>query len=285
MAMDEVGLGKRLQSVRQANKLTQQGLCQKANISYSTLAKIERGAIKAPSIFTIQSIAQALNIGLDDLLQTGAGSNKPKRNLKHTRSGASFIYFDVNGCLIRYYERAFAKIAVEYDVAPDVVESAYWHYNDAACRGELTLEDFNKTMAERIGATKFDWAPYYWEAAEAVTDMHKLVSWAAEHYQVGLLTNIISGLLRGLQQNGKVPALPYDAIVDSSVVGAIKPEAKMFELATVAAGVPPEQIMLVDDTRANLKAAEAQGWHVMLFDYARPDESADLLRAALQPVD
>jgi FMN phosphatase YigB (HAD superfamily)/DNA-binding XRE family transcriptional regulator len=282
--MDEVGLGKRLQTVRQQSGFTQQGLCQKANLSYSTLAKIERGAIKSPSIFTIQSIATALNIGLDELLQTGMGA-RPSRQLHRTRSGASFIFFDVNGCLIRYYERAFAVLAATYNVPPDAVESAYWHYNDAACRGELTLADFNQAMADRLGTTSFDWAPYYLEAAEAIPDMHELLSWVADHYKVGLLTNIMSGLLSGLRANGKVPALPYDTIIDSSIVGAIKPDSRVFEIAQAQAGVPADQLMLVDDTRANLKAAEAAGWHVMLFDYSRPDESAALLRAALEPAE
>ena len=66
--MDEKGLGKRLQQMRQAANYTQQELCARANISYSTLAKIERGAIKAPSIFTVQGIAEALGVGLDQLL-------------------------------------------------------------------------------------------------------------------------------------------------------------------------------------------------------------------------
>jgi transcriptional regulator with XRE-family HTH domain len=47
--MDEVGLGKTLQAARQKAGLTQQELCNQAELSYSTLAKIERGAIKSPS--------------------------------------------------------------------------------------------------------------------------------------------------------------------------------------------------------------------------------------------
>ena len=66
--IDESGLGQRLQEARRTAGLTQQSLCQLANISYSTLAKIERGAIKAPSIFTIQSLTDALGISLDALM-------------------------------------------------------------------------------------------------------------------------------------------------------------------------------------------------------------------------
>ena len=71
-------MGKRLQSVRQQAGLTQQALCEKANLSYSTLAKIERGAIKSPSIFTIESIAEALNTTLDYLIgKTNTNDTKP----------------------------------------------------------------------------------------------------------------------------------------------------------------------------------------------------------------
>src|SRR5665213_4223060 len=100
--MDEKGLGKRLQLARQKAGLTQQQLCQRANLSFSTLTKIERGAIKAPSIFTVQAIAGALHLGLDELI--GATSPAPARNLLKTKSGVSFVYFDVNGCLVHFYQ-------------------------------------------------------------------------------------------------------------------------------------------------------------------------------------
>src|SRR5580692_11798965 len=103
--MDEKGLGKRLQAARQAAGLTQQQLCHEANLSFSTLTKIERGAIKSPSIFTIQSIAGALNLSLDELVGLSSGTG---RKLRKTSSGVSFIYFDVNGCLVHFFQSAFS---------------------------------------------------------------------------------------------------------------------------------------------------------------------------------
>src|ERR1700746_2606347 len=98
--MDEKSLGKRLQVARQAAGLTQQQLCQKANLSFSTLTKIERGAIKAPSIFTVQAIAGALGSSLDVLVGSGGRPVTPNRTLQQTKSGVRFVYFDVNGCLV-----------------------------------------------------------------------------------------------------------------------------------------------------------------------------------------
>ena len=49
----ELALGKAIQQARQNAGLTQQELCHKAELSYSTLAKIERGAIKTPSVLRL----------------------------------------------------------------------------------------------------------------------------------------------------------------------------------------------------------------------------------------
>jgi FMN phosphatase YigB (HAD superfamily) len=84
---------------------------------------------------------------------------------------------------------------------------------------------------------------------------------------------------------GVVPDLPYTAIIDSSEVGAIKPEAAMYEKATKAAGCKPEEILLVDDSRTNVMAAQKAGWHVLWFDDYRPEEGAERVRAALEPAD
>ncbi len=282
MAMDEKSLGKQLQAARQAGGLTQQQLCHQANLSFSTLTKIERGAIKAPSIFTVQSIASALNLGLDELLGNTVPSN-PKRQLLKTRSGVSFVYFDVNGCLVHFYQRAFARLAEVTGAPPDAVETAFWHYNDDVCRGTMSLNDFNTKLAERLGVDSVQWQDYYLETVEPIEQMQELLQWASERYQVGLLTNIMPGLLSAMRRNGQLPNINYDAVVDSSEVGAIKPESQIYEIATARAGVPPEEILLIDDARPNLMAAEKQGWHVLWFDDARPEESVERVRAALEP--
>src|SRR4030081_2553913 len=99
--MDEAALGNRLQLARKRAGLTQQELCQRAGLSYSTLAKIERGAIKSPSIFTIQNIAAALGTTLNELM--GVSHARTVRQRQRSKSGLTFIYFDINGCLVRFY--------------------------------------------------------------------------------------------------------------------------------------------------------------------------------------
>jgi FMN phosphatase YigB (HAD superfamily)/DNA-binding XRE family transcriptional regulator len=279
--MDERGLGKRLQEARQKAGLTQQQLCHQANLSFSTLTKIERGAIKAPSIFTIQAIAGALGVGLDELV--GQPSAAPGRKLLKTKSGVSFIYFDVNGCLVHFYQRAFAKLANETGVRSDLVESAFWHYNDDVCRGVLSMNDFNAKLASRLGLEGVSWQEHYLDAIEPVEAMQELLEWTAERYKIGLLTNTMPGFISAMKRAGKLPDLNYDTVIDSSAVGAIKPEPKIYEIAQEQAGCPAEEILLIDDSRANLMAAERQGWHVLWFDDSLPEESVGRVRETLEP--
>lgn len=277
MAMDEAGLGKRVQQARLAAGLTQQELCQKASLSYSTLTKIERGAIKSPSIFTIQSIAGALSLTLDDLLQTNAPSKKHR-----SKSGVTFVYFDINGCLVHFFQRAFTRLSAESGLPLDRIETFFWHYNDRICRGKMTMSEFNNLTARELQVSKVDWTDIYLEAVEPVTETYQLLEWVAEHYRVGLLTNIMPGLVKSMLKKGYLPNIPYDAVVDSSEVNAIKPEAKMYETALAKAHCPASEILLIDDTRANLMAAEKQGWHVLWFDDYRAEESVARIREALE---
>lgn len=277
--MDEKGLGQRLQAARLRAGMTQQVLCQKANLSYSTLTKIERGAIKSPSIFTIQNISNALGVSLDELL--GITGPAPIKSKRRSASGVEFVYFDINGCLVRFFHRAFTELAMRTGASADIVETTFWHYNDQVCRGEMTMAEFNTTLAKELKANPIDWIEYYMDAIEPIPIMDETVRWAAEHYRIGLLTNIMPGFIKIMRERGLLPDVAYDAIIDSSEVKVIKPEAGIFAIATERSGVPAENILFIDDSRANLMAAEKHGWHVLWFDDYRPDESAARIREAL----
>ncbi len=280
--MDEVGLGLRLQQARKTAGLTQQQLCQEASLSYSTLAKIERGAIKSPSIFTIRQIANALGTSIDELL--GLESPAPARPSlkKRSKSGIEFVYFDINGCLVRFYQRAFARVAEDTGVPSDIVETIFWHYDDATCRGDITVAELNTTLAKRFNVSQFDWEKYYLEAVEPIAESQELLRWVSEHYKFGLLSNIMPGFINAMKRSGQLPDIAYDQIVESSDVHAIKPDPNIYQIATERAGVAPESILFVDDSRINLVSAEKIGWRTLSFDVYRPKESTQRIKDALE---
>jgi len=275
-------LGQSIQQARNIAGLTQQELCQKTGLSYSTLAKIERGAIKTPSVFTVFKIATVLDISIDELLGAVVDSDYGVHKSKMTsKNGVSFVYFDVNGCLVRFFHTAFGQLAADTGLTSDVVESAFWHYNDAVCRGEITMSEFNKKFSNKLGVDTFDWTQYYMSAIERIDDMYALVEWAASRYRVGLLTNIMPGFIEAMVKAQVLPDVAYDSVVDSTQVKAIKPETEIYRLAEVRSGVDPSSILFVDDSRTNLMAAERRGWKVLWFDVSRPEESSRKIRKTL----
>lgn len=279
--VDEKGLGLRLQKARKTAGMTQQELCQKAQLAYSTLAKIERGAIKAPSIFTIQSIADTLGLSLDQLIGVKA-PEAPDAPKKVAKNGVKFVYFDINGCLVRFYHQAFTNLSRETGVPIELIETTFWHYNDHICRGEINMNDFNQVFANRLGLKNLDWQHYYLDAVQPIKEMDDFLPWVMEHYQVGLLSNVMPGFIDALKRAGKIPTLPYQTIIDSSEVKAIKPEAKIFQIAQDRANVAPSEILFIDDSRANLMAAERLGWHVLWFDDSHPSEGISHIRQSLE---
>jgi len=62
-------LADNLKRYRNEKGLSQEQLAQKSGITYSTLAKLESGVNKNPTVKTLQQIARALEVTLDELLK------------------------------------------------------------------------------------------------------------------------------------------------------------------------------------------------------------------------
>jgi FMN phosphatase YigB (HAD superfamily)/DNA-binding XRE family transcriptional regulator len=284
-SMDEKTLGKRLQLARRRAGLTQQELCQKAGLSYSTLAKIERGAIKSPSVFTVAAIARSTNTRFEDLLDLESqlsGSPTPSTPKKRAKSGVSFVYFDVNGVCVRFLHKAFTEVSRQSGKSIDFVETLFWRYNDTVTSGQMEMGEFNDILGRELEIENFDWVPFYMNNVEQMPGIEPLIKWAAEHYEIGLLSNIMPGFLDLLIQRNIIPNLDYKVIVDSSKVGALKPTPKIYEIAQQLAAVEPGEILTIDDDRTNLVTADRLGWHVVWFDEIRPEESIERAKASLE---
>lgn len=75
MDINYEAIGKRIKFYRQRMSLTQAKLSEIANIEPSNISHIERGATKA-SFPTLLSIANALNVSLDDLVYENIKDNQ-----------------------------------------------------------------------------------------------------------------------------------------------------------------------------------------------------------------
>lgn len=62
-------IGQKIKAWRKKKDITQDALAKKANIPYTTIAKIESDVIRNPSLQTITKIAEGLGITIDDLIK------------------------------------------------------------------------------------------------------------------------------------------------------------------------------------------------------------------------
>ncbi len=273
-------LGQIIKEARRKAGLTQDDLSDKAGLAYSTLAKIEQGAIKSPSFFTVYAISEGLGLELGELLGTDKpGSNKAALGAKNgSKNKIKFVYSDVNGVLVRFYHKAFATISQETGCNLGLVESTIWHYNDAANDGDMTLDEFNKAVAKHLDVKSIDWKAHYMAAVKPIDEIQRCLEDIQGKVGVGLLTNAMPGFVDELTRKKMLPNMKFDTVVDSSVDKLIKPSPAIYELAEKRAGYSGGEILFVDDSRANLIAAEKFNWQVMWFDDYDPSISVQHLR-------
>ena len=62
-------IAKNIKKYRKEKGLSQDKLSRLADVSHATIIKIESGGIQSPTIDTVQKIAKALGIGVEDLIK------------------------------------------------------------------------------------------------------------------------------------------------------------------------------------------------------------------------
>jgi transcriptional regulator with XRE-family HTH domain len=76
----KVDIGKRIKHWRKERHMTQDALAKKADIPYTTLAKIEAGLVMNPRMDTLIKISTGLGITIDELLITELDTNKKEKH-------------------------------------------------------------------------------------------------------------------------------------------------------------------------------------------------------------
>ena len=62
-------ISKNIKKLRKTKDLSQDKLSRLADVSHATIIKIESGGIQSPTIDTVQKIAKALGVSVDDLIK------------------------------------------------------------------------------------------------------------------------------------------------------------------------------------------------------------------------
>lgn len=98
---------------------------------------------------------------------------------------------------------------------------------------------------------------------------------------VGFLTNDFADF-HGDEWLRTMPILDGGArVVDGSLTGFLKPDPRAYERGASALGLPPEQVVFVDDQPMNIEGARTFGLVTVWFDVRDPQGSVDRVWTAL----
>ena len=256
-----LALGQALAKARRSVGLTQEELCRKTSIPYSTLTKIERGVIKKPNVFIVFKIAQATKFKIEDFfIQTDSDSVIAFNNKKTSKSGIKFVYFDIHQTLINSSANSINLMSAYYNIPLKSLTEMYAIYDHRLCLGQISSIDFDAILASHFGLDKIDSASFYIKSCSVNNYVLEACLWAMKHYRVGILTNAFDGNCQNLIRTGILPN-GFEIIVDSSQIGLLKPDKAIYTYAQEQTQLKPNQILLVDDRQINILAAQHNGWH------------------------
>lgn len=182
------------------------------------------------------------------------------------------ILIDLDG-VIRIWPRPVDRVV---DPANPTVDDAVFpvafapHLLHEAITGAITDEAWRQETIERL---TMDWpgdeaerAVAAWTATVPIIDqrVRELVRDWRQTVPVVLVTNATSRLHSDLDAMGLLG--DFDAIIDSSAIGAAKPDVRIFAAALARAGVTPTEALFIDDTPGHVDAARELGLIGYLFD-------------------
>jgi len=179
----------------------------------------------------------------------------------------SFIYFDLAGVQFNFRD-GITQLAEQHGLSYLEFAQKVRPYEKKTLLGKLTFPDLfekYKKILNLHSPGQIDPFDFWTNLFKPISQTHELVYHMSKKYPVGLLTDIYQDLLPVLLKKKLVADIPYATIIQSFEVKHIKPQKEMFLIAQKQAGVPPEEILFIDDQNRNIETAKKMGWNGILY--------------------
>ncbi|MFP4165896.1 MAG: HAD family hydrolase [Opitutales bacterium] len=185
--------------------------------------------------------------------------------------------FDLGNVLFAFdYHRAWRKVAAgsslcEEELARRAGINDHLHAYE---RGHVATESFFEWMSEHLAfrdgarALQSIWTEIFEPLHERLHVMREL----ALHYPVHALSNTNDAHITYLETSYPEVFERFTHRIYSHRVGAMKPQAEIYEALETAAACSPGQLFFFDDRPDNIEAALARGWQGRCI---QPDEFLD----------
>ena len=184
------------------------------------------------------------------------------------------IFFDIGGVLVKVdSSESIEKLSQKLEVSPEKIRRGMTRdlLNEYE-KGLLTSNQFYEQLLINYGSSKtmnMEIFKGYWlDVLFPCEDSVAFLKRATEDFPVWLLSNTNDFHYDLLMQD-----FPFMKWVDggtySFMVGSMKPDPLIYEIAIRKSGFRPEEILFIDDLEANVQAAQDQGINIIYYvDYS-----------------
>jgi epoxide hydrolase-like predicted phosphatase len=180
------------------------------------------------------------------------------------------VIFDLGGVLVRTEDYASRDaLAGRLNLSRAELEEIVFagESGDRAQLGELSEEEHWEAIRRQLGLPDTEMQAVrdgFWGGDVLDWKLIDFIRSLRPHYKTCLLSNAFS-TLRHFVTNVWEFDDAFDAMIISSEVGLMKPDARIYRLAVDALGVQPEQAVFIDDMPPNISGAQAAGLHAIHF--------------------
>lgn len=181
----------------------------------------------------------------------------------------SIVVFDLGKVLVDFdYSIAGRRIAAQSKLsAPEV--QAFLDHSPLLVRyetGEMSRQEFFETVRNHTGfrGTAEEFGDFF---ADIFSEMQEMIALHAELRRKGIPTYIFSNTndLAVEHIRRRFPFFAgFDGYILSYEVGAMKPNAKIYDALEAMSGKRGGEILYLDDRKENIEAGAARGWQVIL---------------------
>ena len=181
-----------------------------------------------------------------------------------------FVYFDLGNILWTFDEDQACKNAADlFGVSSEEIRKALYEsgLQSRSEHGRVSSTGFCEELINSIASTKQteNFQVVLDQLSDMFTPIESMVSVLeavrASDAKIGILSNTCDHHWDWIaRQQHPLMAGPFDAVVLSYEVNSMKPDDQIYRAAELAAGVPVDQILFLDDKPENVRAAKMRGW-------------------------
>ena len=206
-----------------------------------------------------------------------------KNKLIPMNTKIKFIYFDLGGVIATWndFQVEIAKIT---STNITDIRVFFDEYDPKAVIGEISSDELLNLYFKKanfVNKSNFTFAELILKSFKKVHETFELLSVVKKYYEIGLLTNIYTGIIeQALKEN--FFNIKFNIIIKSCEVKVAKPDTRIFQIAVEKSGHKTNEILFVDDLEENVNSAKIFGLNTFLFDKNNPSFSTAEIKKYLR---